>query len=257
MEEVCEDMIRENKVKWKRRRLEEEVIKKMEERELEKKLKYEKQRRERIEKASKKKEELLARLEKKRKIVIVKEGKSAEWVKQKQECWRKYRERKRIDSDENRELLQKIIEKIPERKIGGNGDSEIGDLNLEPTLPSTPLLVEGGSIEIGEGLKSPKEVDPLDPNVKALKNPLFPSKLKISSEYYHEGQRIGHFEKKNWASFGEAFCQYHENLDKADTNIKKIGPKSVKKIDGTGQNAGIFDLVAKDRDKDYPPVNPR
>ena len=84
LQEVCEDILRENAVKWKRRRVEDEVIKKIEEREIEKSLEYEKQNSERLEKARKKKEELLVRLEKKRKIVIVKEGKSAEWVKRKQ-----------------------------------------------------------------------------------------------------------------------------------------------------------------------------
>ena len=143
-------------MKWKRRRLEDEVIKKIEERETEKRLEYERQKSERLEKARKKKEELLARLEKKRKIVVVKEGKSEEWVRRKQECWRKYRERERISSDENRELLRSIIEKIPERKIGVNRDGENCDLILDPTLPSPPLLVEGGTIEIGEGIKSQK-----------------------------------------------------------------------------------------------------
>ena len=115
--EVCEDILEENEVKWKRRRLEEEVIKKMEERELEKKIKYGKEKRERIEKAKKKKGELLEQLEKKKEIVIVKEGKSVEWVKKKQASWRRYRERKRIDSEEEEELLMRIIEKIPEREI--------------------------------------------------------------------------------------------------------------------------------------------
>ena len=36
----------------------------------------------------------------------------------------------------------------------------------------------------------------------------------------------------------------------------KIGPKSVKKFANTERNAGISDLVAKDKDKGYPPENP-
>ena len=38
-------------------------------------------------------------------------------MKKKQASWRRYRERKRIDSEEEEELLMRIIEKIPEREI--------------------------------------------------------------------------------------------------------------------------------------------
>ena len=131
--------------------------------------------------------------------------------------------------------------------------------------------MEEGFIEIGEGIKSPKKVtdlenraqnsqknavlecyeavlDPLDTNANDLKNPLLPKNYEFQVNITTK--------KKNWATFGEAFCQYYKNLDKKEPTIKKIGPKSVKTIEDTKQNAGIFDLVAKDRDKGDPPVNP-
>ena len=92
-------MICENRERWKRRKLDEEAKRKLEEEELERKQKEEKERRERLAKAEKKKEELLNKLVKKReieKIEFVREGKSREWIQRKQFQWRNYRERKTL-----------------------------------------------------------------------------------------------------------------------------------------------------------------
>lgn len=68
-------------------------------------------------------------------------------------------------------------------------------------------------------------------------------------------RKYGHNEKK-WESFEEAFCQYYTNLDEKTPNISENCPKSVKLNVNTRQNAGIFDLVATDRDKGDPPETP-
>ena len=68
-------------------------------------------------------------------------------------------------------------------------------------------------------------------------------------------RKYGQNEKK-WASFEEAFCQYYTNLDEKTPNISENCPKSVKLNVNTRQNAGIFDLVATDRDKGDPPETP-
>ena len=106
----------------------------MEEKEMERRVREEKERNERLERARGKKEELLARLIKKKEIVIVKEGKSTEWIKNKQAKWREYREKESITEEENTELLNKLIMKIPQRMLKNE------NLNLSTSPPTPPSL---------------------------------------------------------------------------------------------------------------------
>ena len=74
--------------------------------------KREMEKRKRIEKAKAKKEELLERIRNKNNIII---GKSQSWIKRKQSLWRKYRESIGLNSEDESDLRNEIIARIPER----------------------------------------------------------------------------------------------------------------------------------------------
>ena len=153
LEELCEEIIEENKSKWKRRKLDEEARKKLEEEEIEKLVRENREREERLRKAKIRKEEFLARLARKKEIVIIEKGKDKNWIKRKQKQWREYRVKEEIDSEEEKEMFNKLIMKIPERRRRSSG----GEGKTVPLNPFTPLIshlgIESGIMEGGEGGK--------------------------------------------------------------------------------------------------------
>ena len=81
-------------------------------------LKQQWEKRKRLEKAKRKKEALLKKLKEKMRTKgnIISFGKSKESIKEKKEKWRIYREKVGLDSDDEYELRNEIIESIPEKK---------------------------------------------------------------------------------------------------------------------------------------------
>ena len=80
LEELCEEMLRENYIPWKRRRIQEEIR-------IEKESRIEEEnweRTKRLNRAKWKKKDLMEEIKKK-------EGKPIEWIKKKQKYWRKYK----------------------------------------------------------------------------------------------------------------------------------------------------------------------
>ena len=118
LERICEEIIEENRISWKKRK----VL-----RGKEKKLQDEKDLRDwekfhRLERAKRKKAELLKRLEN---TEIKVGGKSLTWIKNKQRLWREFREKEGIDKDDERELINKLIEKIPIREKKEEGKTTV------------------------------------------------------------------------------------------------------------------------------------
>ena len=148
LEEVCDEIIGENKERWKRRKLNEEVIRKLEEKEITRILEEEKERQDRLNRARKRKEEFLAKLARRKEIVFVKEGKSTEWIRRKQRQWREFRSKEGLDEEEELDLRNRIIAKIPERKIK---KSDGGDISPSTLLPTNPLVGDKIGIIGGEG----------------------------------------------------------------------------------------------------------
>ena len=105
--EICEEIQRENYMQWHIRRKEEEKRKKEEEN-------RESERIQRLEIAKEKKKKLLEKIERKqvKKSPI---GKDREWIKRKQKLWRKYREDTEMNEEEENQIYNKLIEKIPIR----------------------------------------------------------------------------------------------------------------------------------------------
>ena len=84
LENVCDEIIEENTNKWKKRKIDEELRKILENEKIEKMLEEERKRNERLERARQRKEECLERLSKRKEILVVKEGKSKNWIQRKQ-----------------------------------------------------------------------------------------------------------------------------------------------------------------------------
>jgi len=76
LENICEEILKENTSKWKKRKLDEETKRKIEEEMIEKMEREKREKEERLRRAKKRKAEFLAKLAKDKKILIVKEGKS-------------------------------------------------------------------------------------------------------------------------------------------------------------------------------------
>ena len=167
LEEICEEILDENKRKWKRRKLDEEAKKILEEEEIEKLVREKIEKEKRLKKAKMRKEEFLARLARKKEIVIIKEGKDQNWIKRKQKQWREYRVKEEIDSEEEEEMVNRVILKIPERKKRISG----GEGKTTPDSPYSPLIsqfgIESGIMDRGEGGNLSVTPEPL----LALKNP--------------------------------------------------------------------------------------
>ena len=134
---ICEEIEAQNGVKWKKRKLDEEVIRRN--RELEEKREAEKQKR--LEKAKRKKEELLERIRRKNNIKI---EKNIEWIRKKQNMWRKYRESIGLNSEDEEDLKRELVAQIPERKpkLGENKKIEFGSPGLESKVNSEPPKIE-------------------------------------------------------------------------------------------------------------------
>ena len=146
-------------------------------------------------------EELLSRLAKKGEIIVLKKGKSIDWIKRKQSQWRNYREKVKITKEEEENLQRKIIEKIPERKIRFEKTPEkspkspkmtekIPKINTQnPFLPQLPLSgVRKGILGVSGGEKHYQQ--PKNPFLKpGFRSP----KLKLEA---------GNASEK-WKSFGE------------------------------------------------------
>ena len=84
VKEICDEIMEENRKKWKRRKIDEEAKRKLEEEETTRLEREKFEREERLKKAKLRKEEFLAKLARKQEIVIVKEGRDINWIKQKQ-----------------------------------------------------------------------------------------------------------------------------------------------------------------------------
>ena len=97
---VCKEILEENYIPWKRRRILEEG--KWDE--IQKKEKENWERTQRRNKANEKKKELLDRLERKKKL-----GKPIEWISRKKVSWREYRERSGIMEEELEEVRRNIL----------------------------------------------------------------------------------------------------------------------------------------------------
>ena len=111
LEEVCDEILEEGKPKWKKRR----KLYDKEREEFEKKEQLRIEREERLRRASEKREELLKKLGRSKKVEFIKEGKSIEWVKRRKKMWREYRIKEGISIDDEKMLMRKLVESIPER----------------------------------------------------------------------------------------------------------------------------------------------
>ena len=121
LKQICEEMLRENYLPWKRRKFEEETRREI----INKKEEEDWERAKRLNKAKWKKKDLIEQLERKKK-----EGKPIEWIRSKQKCWRKYRDRIKISEEEKEEIQESIIALIPER-IARKEESVIGLIGKE------------------------------------------------------------------------------------------------------------------------------
>ena len=164
LEIVCEEMITENSKRWKKRRLDEEILRKEKEREEKLQIEKEREKIERLDKAKRKKEELIKKLREKGELVML--GKNTEWIKRKKESWRKYREKESLNSDDEEELRRKVIELIPERKL------KLDQLNPE-NPKSTEAPIKNSSTLFDE--------DPLY-TVKLELKAVSENRVKISSQ---------------------------------------------------------------------------
>ena len=141
----------------------------------------------RIEKAKRKKEELLRKLEKKE---IKLTGKSVKWIRNKQKLWRNYREKIGFDSDDERELFNRVIENIPvrekrdvEKNVKCIDEVRMGVENVELEIVNNVQKMElkrlncENKCEIREGsaLKSPKC---LENEVEVIEMDLLKDKIK-------------------------------------------------------------------------------
>ena len=164
LEDICNEIMEENRLTWKRRK----VLEGEKKREQEEKDRLDWERFIRIEKAKRKKEELLRKLEKKE---IKLTGKSVKWIRNKQKLWRNYREKIGFDSDDERELFNRVIENIPvrekrdvEKNVKCIDEVRMGVENVELEIVNNVQKMElkrlncENKCEIREGsaLKSPK-----------------------------------------------------------------------------------------------------
>ena len=97
---VCNEIISENYLPWKKRRIQEEIVKEK----VERKEEEDWERTKRLNRARWKKKDLIEQIEKKKK-----EGKPIEWIQKKQKLWRRYRERISITEAEKIEIQKRII----------------------------------------------------------------------------------------------------------------------------------------------------
>ena len=160
------------------------------------------------------------------------------------------------------------------------------DLNQKPTLPPSPVLVGGGTIEIGGGenlpkntpKKSPKdkknpeksdkkcqnnsntiveiEVMDLEGSKNKPRTPKIRKKTAVVREKMGQNHRESGQKWKMWTEFENAFCQLSENLGQKEYNTSKIRPKNGDLNAKTRQNDGVFGLVATDGERGDPPVKP-
>ena len=236
-------------------------------------MKEEEERKERLERARRKKEELLERLKRKKEIYIVKVGKNAEWIRRKQAQWREIREKEKISEEEEEELRNKIIEKIPERRV----KSEIFDPGSTSPLPSlsvgkgTMLLEEGGK-NLKNPSKSPKK-SPESSNLpsylkkivaKSPKIILKPPRLELKNSSENEKNESKKSQNpKNRLKCGKtgekraksemSFCQPEVKIGQIIENIEEIGPKLLKSKTELRQNDGFLDLVTAEGERGDPP----
>ena len=142
LEEICNEILEENRQKWKKRKIL---------RGEEKRLQDEKDEKDwdkfhRLEKAKIKKKELMERI---RKVDVRIGGKNLNWIRNKQRLWREFREKEGIDKEMEKDLMKCLIEKVPIRE------------NREGLVDADPIEVinlergdtEKGKIDIREGNK--------------------------------------------------------------------------------------------------------
>ena len=129
---ICEEIIADNNKKWKRRRLDNVVYMRNRENEEKILLEKEKEKKKRLELAEKKKSELIRKLKQKGELRIT--GKSIEWVKRKQQLWRKFRESVGLNSDDEEDLRREIVSLIPERKPIFDAEKLENGVNLKTTV---------------------------------------------------------------------------------------------------------------------------
>ena len=89
----------------------------------------------RLEKARQRKKECLERLARRKEIVVLREGKSEKWIKRKQQQWREFRTKSEINFEDENELRNKIILKIPERVI--KSDEKVTKTLSDPHPPTS------------------------------------------------------------------------------------------------------------------------
>ena len=95
-------------------------------------LEKEKEKRKLLEIAEKKKSELLRKLKQKGELRIT--GKNIEWVKRRQQLWRKYRESVGLNSDDEEDLRREMVRLIPERKPIFDAEKLENRVNFKTTV---------------------------------------------------------------------------------------------------------------------------
>ena len=65
----------------------------------------------------------------------MREGKDEKWIKRKQKQWREFRTKNEINSEDESELRNKIILKIPERAI--KSDEKVTETLSDPPPPTS------------------------------------------------------------------------------------------------------------------------
>ena len=164
---ICEEIEANNEIRWKKRRLNENIKRK--EREVNERLAIEKLRR--LEKAQRKKEELLERIKQKNEFIV---GKNEAWIKKKQNMWRRFRENNGLSLEDEEEIRREILARIPERnprKPDNEKDTPKVDLKV---------TVKPAKLKISEGLAEKElSVDQLSPELSLLNEGLSTRKLSL------------------------------------------------------------------------------